>query len=132
MRITIEITSAELAQLVDQLHLKEVPCILDELHEDFLENPKTDIDPYPRPTKYTSSATQTNIGKKKTGGKRKSRPVDVKVGDEWKSFPTPKDAAQFIGCNRQKVYDSLSKGLKCQGHDVRYSTKEEEEEVLPR
>ena len=130
MNITIEITSEELAQLVDRLHLKEVPCILDELHEDFLEDPedpKTDIDPKPRPAKTPRRRPKPTPEKKKSGGKRQSRPVDVRVGDEWKSFPTPKDAAEFIGCNRQKVYDSLSKGLKCQGHEVRYSTTEEEE-----
>ena len=127
MKITIEITSAELAQLVDRLHLKEVPCILDELHEDFyVEDPKTDIEPKPQPAKTPRRRPKPTPEKKKSGGKRQSRPVDVRVGDEWKSFPAPKDAAEFIGCNRQKVYDALIKGVKCQGYEVRYSTTEEE------
>ena len=42
MKITIEITSAELVQLVDRLHLKEVPCILDELHEDLEVEPDSE------------------------------------------------------------------------------------------
>lgn len=120
MKITIEITSAEAAQLIDHLHLQDAPCILSEIHEDFEEA----IPAQPKPEKKPKA-------KKGKGGRPKSRPVYVKDGEGWKSFPTPKDAAEHIGCERQKVYDSLSKGFKCQGREITYNPPEEEE-ILPR
>lgn len=81
MKITIETTSAELAQLVDHLHLKEVPCILEELHEDFEET----IPAFPKPEKKPNT-------KKGKGGRPKKKTNDGKEtpepnGDEPDDLP---------------------------------------------
>ena len=120
MKITvIEMSHDEAMGLF--LTMKNEEPEITEIHEDF-EEAKTMS---PKPEKKTKA-------KKGKDGRPKSRPVYVKDGDGWKRFPTPKDAAEHIGCERQKVYDALSKGVKCQGHEVSYTPKEEEEEILPR
>ena len=103
------------------LTMKNEEPEITEINEDFEEA----IPASPKPEKKPKA-------KKGKGGRPKTRPVYVKDGDGWKRFPTPKDAAEHIGCERQKVYDALSKGVKCQGHEVSYTPKEEEEEILPR
>jgi len=120
MKITvIEMSHDEAMGLF--LTMKNEEPEITEIHEDFEEA----IHEPPKQEKKHKV-------KKSKGGRPNSKPVYVKDGDEWKRFPTPKDAAEYIGCERQKVYDALSKGVKCQGHEVSYNTKEEEEEeILP-
>ena len=128
MRITvIELSHDEAMGLF--LTMKNEEPEITEIHEDFEEaiNPveRGAIPASPKKEKKTKA-------KKGKDGRPKTRPVYVKEGDGWKRFPTPKDAAEHIGCERQKVYDALSKGVKCRGHEVSYTPKEEEEEILPR
>ena len=116
MKITVIEMSHEEAMGLFLTMKNEEPEIT-EIHEDFEE---------------ATEAGEKTKAKKGKDGRPKSRPVYVKDGDGWKRFPTPKDAAEHIGCERQKVYYALSKGVKCQGHEVSYSPNEEEEEILPR
>ena len=130
MKITVIEMSHEEAMGLFLTMNNEEPEIT-EIHEDF-EEAKTMS---PKPEKKTKAEKNSPLPPSRggQGGRPKSRPVYVKEGDGWKRFPTPKDAAEHIGCERQKVYDALSKGVKCQGHEVSYSPKEEEkEEDLPR
>jgi len=134
MEITIKCTVEELEKLLDYMHIKEVPCILDELHEDFEEAPDNP-DPSPEPQPYPATGNidpDPNPAKCEKGkGKRKHCPVDVMDGKRWRRFPSVKDAALFIGCSSSQVSTSIANGYKCKGHEVRYSREEPDEEVLP-
>ncbi len=137
MKITIEITSAELAQLVDHFHLKEVPAILDELHEDFEDpqdpdiepnnEPENDPEPEPEPVPdpgWTAKTSQRNV--------RKSRAVEVKVDGEWHRFSSMTNAAKLIGCFPSQVSSALANGWMVRGYELRYAKEEQDEEDLPR
>ena len=78
MKIIIEITSAEAAQLIDHLHLQEAPCSLSEIHEDFEEA----IPTQPKPEKKPKA-------KKGKGGRPRRKAVEEKepAGDEPEDVP---------------------------------------------
>ena len=150
MKITIEITSAELAQLVDRLHLKEVPCILDELHEDFLVEPDSEtdgkalhprrttvgLDSEPKPESDLKPQPKPELDRKKLktkrGVRRDSKPIDVCDNGEWVYLASIIQAADHIGCSTSQVATALKKGHKCHGHEVRYHEEGNDENILPR
>lgn len=78
MKIIIEITSAEAAQLIDHLHLQDAPCILSEIHEDFEEA----IPAQPKPEKKPKA-------KKGKGGRPRKKAAEEKepAGDEPEDVP---------------------------------------------
>lgn len=127
MKITIEITGSDLVLLLDHLAPAAVPGIMDELHEDFNEDPDSP-EPDPEPEQETHDSEP-----KPSKCKRKQclRPVEVLDGKIWHRFPSVKDAALFIGCSSSQVSTSIANGYKCKGHEVRYGREEQDEEVLP-
>lgn len=78
MKIIIEITSAETAQLIEHFHLQDAPCILSEIHEDFEEA----IPAQPKPEKKPKA-------KKGKGGRPRRKAVEEKepAGDEPEDVP---------------------------------------------
>lgn len=127
MKITIEITGSDLVLLLDHLAPAAVPGIMDELHEDFNEDPDSP-EPDPEPEQETHDSEP-----KPSKCKRKQclLPVEVLDGKIWHRFPSVKDAALFIGCSSSQVSTSIANGYKCKGHEVRYGREEQDEEVLP-
>lgn len=125
MKITIEISVEEARALLTQ----EEPSIEEDpgIHEDFLEEPEPD----PKPVRRSPQAKAAAERKERKRG-MKAKAYEVRVDGEWKRFQSANDAAKFIGCPRQRVYDAVSKCQKCNGYDVRHSTEENEEETLPR
>jgi len=86
MKIIIEITSAETAQLIDHFHLQEAPCILSEIHEDFEEAINSveckAFPAQPKPEKKPKA-------KKGKGGRPRRKAVEEKepAGDEPEDVP---------------------------------------------
>ena len=131
MKITIEITGSDLVLLLDHLAPAAVPGIMDELHEDFNEDPDSP-EPDPEPEQEThDSEPKPSKYKRKCKRKQCLRPVEVLDGKIWHRFPSVKDAALFIGCSSSQVSTSIANGYKCKGHEVRYGREEQDEEVLP-
>lgn len=131
MKITIEISAGELRELLTQ---QEQPEITDEIHENFAEDPyEPEPEPEPQPkarVRNTKAAKPVKRGTNKRGGK--PHPVDVKVGDEWRTFPSTKEAAVYLGCPQPQVSSAISRGIKCRGHELRYSPEEPDNDILPR